>query len=140
MTRRSVGISSLVIVGFLLAGCEDSVAPPPENLTLHPAWLDLRLSAPDQGAQAVLFQLTGGPIDSVVSRDHTLYTNEVVRNDWQGLLVGKMADGVVARIWVPDPSTVGQYRAVIRQAVARDGFDRQQASDYALRIEPPRGP
>jgi len=137
MTRRSVVIS-LVIAGALLAGCEDGLTPPQENLGLHPVWLDLRLSTSNQGTQALLFQLTGGPIDAVESDDYTLHSNGVMSNDWRGLLVGRMADGVVARIRVPDPSAVAQYRAVIQQVVAQEGFEQQPASDYALTIGTPR--
>jgi hypothetical protein len=134
MTGRSVAIS-LVIVGSLLASCEDSVAPPAEST--GPGWLALQLSTPHQGAKALLLRVTGGPIDSIVSQDHTVFSNGAVRSDWRVLLVGNMAGGGVARIWVPDPSTAGHYRAVIEQAAAGEGFEQQAASDYGLTIETP---
>jgi hypothetical protein len=134
MNRRSVAIS-LVIVGSLLASCEDSVAPPAEST--GPGWLALQLSTPPQGAQALLLRITGGPIDSIVSQDYTLFSNGAVRSDWRVLLVGNMTGGVVARIWVPDLSAVGQYSAAIEQAAAQEGFEQQAVSGYDLTIETP---
>ena len=131
MTRRTVGISFVIVASFL-AGCEDSVAPPAESPS--PGWLALRFSAPHEGADALLFRLTGGPIDSVVSHNHTVFSNGQVRNDWRVLLVGALASGVVARILVPDRSAVGQYSAVIQEAAAQEGFEQRSASGYTLTV------
>jgi hypothetical protein len=134
MTRRTVAIS-LLIVGYLLVSCDESIAPPAEPQ--QPGWLTMRLSAPRQGVEALLFRITGGPIDSVVPHEHTLFDNSEMLDDWRALLVGSMVSGELARIWVPDPSLFREYSIVVEQAVVNEGFAQQPASGYALTVDAP---
>ena len=137
MNRRAVGIS-VVIVSSMLVSCDDTVAPARSESLLQ-GWLDVRLTASPEGSAALLFQVVGGSVDSVSSLDHLVFSNQQAPHQWRVMLVGGLANEVVARIWVPDPSAVGQYKVVLEQAVAGHGFGQQSASGYSLKVEAPGG-
>lgn len=138
MNRRAFGIS-VVIAASMLVSCDDAVAPAGSE-SLLPGWLDVRLTASPEASEALLFQVIGGSVDSVSSLDYMVFSNAQAPDQWRVMLVGKLANEVVARIWVPDPSAVGQYEVVLEQAVAGQGFGQQSASGYSLKVEAPGGP
>ena len=137
MNRRAFGIS-VVIVTSMLVSCDDTVAPAGSQ-SLLPGWLDVRLTASPEGSEALLFQVIGGSVDSVSSLDYTVFSTEQAPDQWRVMLVGELANEVVARIWVPNPSAVGQYEVVLEQAVAGQGFGQRSASTYSLKVEAPGG-
>ena len=133
MNRRTVVIS-VVIAASILASCDDTTAPLSSESFL-PGWLDVRLTAAPENSDALLFQIVGGPVDSVSSQNYTVFSNAPAPDQLRVLLVGKLAKDVVARVWVPDPSAVGQYHAVLEQAATGQGFEQQSASGYSLKVE-----
>ena len=133
MNRRTVGIS-VVIAASMLVSCDDTVAPP-RSESLLPGWLDVRLTAAPESLDALLFEVVGGPVDSVSSQNYMVFSNAQAPDQLRFLLIGKLANDVVARVWVPDPSAVGLYNAVLEQAVAGQGFGQQSAAAYSLTVE-----
>ena len=137
MIRRAFGIS-VVIAASMLVSCDDTVTPAGSENVL-PGWLDVRLTASPEGPEALLFQVIGGSVDSVSSLEHVVFSNQQAPDLWRVMFVGELANEVVARIWVPNPSAVGQYQVVLEQAVAGQGFGQRSASGYSLRVEAPGG-
>ncbi len=133
MNRRNVGVW-VVIATSMLVGCENDVTPLSSEDSVE-NWLDVRLTGTLEGSSALLFQVVGGPVDSVSSDKHTVFYSEQTSDELQVLLVGELTNDVVARVWVPDPSLSGQYSAVLEQSATVQGFRQQSVTGYSLNLE-----
>ncbi len=133
MNRRNVGIW-VVIATSVLVGCENDVTPLSSEDSVE-SWLDVRLTGTLEGSSALLFQVIGGPVDSVSSDKHTVFYSEQTSNELQVLLVGELTSDVVARVWVPDPSLSERYSAVLEQSATTEGFEQQSVTGYSLDLE-----
>ena len=133
MNRRNVGVWVLIATSILV-GCENDVTPLSSEDSVE-NWLDVRLSGTLEGSSAVLFQVVGGPVDSVSSDKHTVFYSEQASNALQVLLVGELTNDVVARVWVPDPSLSERYSAVLEQSATAEGFKQQSVTGYSLDLE-----
>ena len=133
MNRRNVGVWVLIATSMLV-GCENDVTPLSSEDSVE-NWLDVRLSGTLEGSSALLFQVVGGPVDSVSSDKHTVFYSEQTSNELQVLLVGELTNDVVARVWVPDPSLSERYSAVLEQSATTEGFEQQSVTGYSLDLE-----
>ena len=133
MNRRNVGVW-VVIATSMLVGCENDVTPLSSEDSVE-SWLDVRLTGTLEGSSALLFQVIGGPVDSVSSDKHTVFYSEQTSNELQVLLVGELTNDVVARVWVPDPSLSERYSAVLEQSATTEGFEQQSVTGYSLDLE-----
>ena len=133
MNRRNVGVW-VVIATSMLIGCENDVMPLSSEDSVA-NWLDVRLTGTLEGSSALLFQVVGGPVDSVSSDKYTVFYSEQMSDQLQVLLVGELTNDVVARVWVPDPSLSGQYSAVLEQSATVQGFRQQSVTGYSLNLE-----
>ena len=133
MNRRNVGVW-VVIATSMLVGCENDVTPLSSEDSVANS-LDVRLTGTVEGSSALLFQVVGGPVDSVSSDKYTVFYSEQTSDELQVLLVGELTNDIVARVWVPDPSLSGQYSAVLEQSATVQGFRQQSVTGYSLNLE-----
>ena len=133
MNRRNVGVW-VVIATSMLVGCENDVTPLSSEDSVANS-LDVRLTGTLEGSSALLFQVVGGPVDSVSSDKYTVFYSEQTSDELQVLLVGELTNDVVARVWVPDPSLSGQYSAVLEQSATAQGFRQQSVTGFSLSLE-----
>jgi hypothetical protein len=133
MSRRAVR-RSLVIAAFVLAGCDDTVSTTSSGNVLS-GWLNVHLTTAPQGSEALLFQVVGGPIDSISSQNYTVFANAQASDQVRVLLVGNLTKEVVARIWVPDPSAIARYNLILEQAASERDFEQQSVSGYSMKLE-----
>ena len=133
MNRRNVGVW-VVIATSMLVGCENEVTPLSSEDSVA-SWLDVRLTGTLEGSSALLFQVVGGPVDSVSSDKYTVFYSEQTSDQLQVLLVGELINDVVARVWVPDPSLSEHYSAVPEQSATVQGFRQQSVTGYSLNLE-----
>ena len=135
MNQRNVGIW-VVIATCMLVGCENDVTLLSSEDSVANS-LDVRLTGTLEGSSAQLFQVVGGPVDSVSSDKYRVFYSEQTSDELQVLLVGELTNDVVARVWVPDPSLSGQYSAVLEQSATTEGFKQQSVTGYSLNLETP---
>ena len=133
MNRRNVGVW-VVIATSMLVGCENDVTPLSSEDSVANS-LDVRLTGTLEGSSALLFQVVGGPVDSVSSDKYTVFYSEQTSDELQVLLVGELTNDVVARVWVPDPSLSERYSAVLEQSATTEGFEQQSVTGYSLDLE-----
>jgi len=133
MNRRNVGVW-VVIATSMLVGCENDVTPLSSEDSVANS-LDVRLTGTLEGSSALLFQVVGGPVDSVSSDKYTVFYSEQTSDELQVLLVGELTNDIVARVWVPDPSLSGQYSAVLEQSATAQGFRQQSVTGFSLNLE-----
>ena len=140
MTRRSFGLS-VMIVASMLTGCrDDETGVLGVSDISSPGWLDVRLTGATGNSEALLFEVLGGPVDSVASASHRVFTNSQAPDQLKVLLVGNLHNNVVAKVWVPNPSEVSRYQIVLEQAAAGQDFQQQSVSSYSLQLEAPARP
>ncbi|MGH7752498.1 MAG: hypothetical protein ACREN5_06755, partial [Gemmatimonadales bacterium] len=76
----------------------DGTGPEPAT----PGRLSLRLTTPNSDDGAVLLEVSGGQIDSVVAAGYRLRATGPGANSRRVVVTGTLASGPVASIWVPD--------------------------------------
>ena len=135
MNRSSFGLSVL-IVASMLTGChDDDLLSSPD---ISPSgWLDVRLTGAPGNLEALLFEVIGGPVDSVASASHRVFSNSQAPDQLRVLLVGNLHNNAVAKVWVPNPLAVSRYQIVLEQAAAGQDFQQQSVSSYSLKLEAP---
>jgi hypothetical protein len=115
-------------LGVALAGCSREVPGPAA------ATLELTLNAPAPGDGAILFTLSGGPIDSVEAPGYRLYSTAVETNTYRLIVMGRLTPGSVARIHIPDQDRAGDYSAAVGQVAVRKSYRLQDPAVYSLDI------
>jgi hypothetical protein len=116
----------LAVAAGLLGGCSsDSAGPAAATLEVSFA-----TSATDDGA--VLFTVTGGPVDSVEAAGYRLYTAQTSPTSTRVVVAGDLRAGVIARIHIADGRKLGQYSATIDQVAARESYAQRDPVSYSL--------
>ncbi len=123
-----------IVLGCLLAlaplaGCSNNTGP-------AAATLNVNLSTPNTDDGAVLLTISGGPVDSVESVGHTLYSARQGPETLRLIITGDLGSGTVARIHVPDSRQVSRYSARITQVAARVTYAQRDAGSYSARLLP----
>lgn len=114
----------------LLGGCSAEPSSPTG------ATLEINLATPAQDDGAVLFTVMGGPIDSVESAGHALYSSRPEANTLQVIVTGNLRAGTIARIHIADERLVAQYSATINQVAARTTYAQRDPGAYSLTLTP----
>jgi hypothetical protein len=90
-------------------------------------------SAPDDGA--VLFTVTGGPVDSVEAPGYRLYTAQTSPTSMRVVVAGELRAGTIARIHIADGRKLDQYSATIDQVAARRSYAQRDPVSYSLLVD-----
>jgi len=120
------------MAGGLSTGCSAGPSGPVG------AALEITLASPAQDDGAILFTVTGGPIDSlqVAATGYTLYSSRPDPNTLRGIITGDLAAGALARIYIADESRIPQYSATVDQVAARATYARRDPAGYSLVLSP----
>jgi hypothetical protein len=114
-----------VVAGLVCACSSESAGPLPAILEVSFA-----TSASDDGA--VLFTVSGGPVDSVEAPGYRLYTAETSPTSMRVVVAGELRDGIIARIHIADANRLPQYSATIDQVAARGSYVQRDPVSYSL--------
>jgi hypothetical protein len=121
-------LSAALIAVAWLGGCSEEPTEPTA------ATLQVRLATPAQDDGAVLFTLSGGPIDSVDAPGHVLYLGRPDDNTIRVIVAGELASGAIAQVHIPDDRQVSQYSATLQQVASR-GYAQRDITSYGLTLE-----
>jgi hypothetical protein len=96
----------------------------------------VRLTTAHADDGAVLFELSGPPIDSVVAVNASLrlFTRRANDSTIVGAVVGVVANGAVVILQVPDVGAAARYTARIVEVADRDNVLRASLTGYALTV------
>jgi hypothetical protein len=126
MSRPVRLIAVLVMAAGLVSGCSsDSAGPVAAMLEVSFA-----TSATDDGA--VLFTVTGGPVDSVEAPGYRLYTAQTSATSMRVVVAGDLQPGIIARIHIADGRKLPQYSATIDQVAARGSYAQRDPVSYSI--------
>jgi hypothetical protein len=102
------------------------------------ATLELVLASPAQDDGAVLFTLSGGPVDALeaASSNYAIYSSRPDPSTLRVIVTGDVGSGPIARIHIPDESRIPQYSASIQQIAARATYTQRAPDGYSLTLIP----
>ena len=98
--------------------------------------LIVRLTTTHDDDGAVLFELSGPPIDSVVALNASLqvFTRRANDSTIVGAVVGVVANGAVVTLRVPDVGAAAQYAARVVEVADRQNVLRASLTGYGLTV------
>jgi hypothetical protein len=114
----------------LLSSCSSEPPGPIEGT------LNLTLGTPNPDDGAVLFTVSGGPVDSVEASGFAVYSARVDANTLRVIVAGELGSGRLARIHIPDSREIGRYSAAMVQVAARVSYQQRSPEGYVLTLAP----
>ena len=128
-----------VIAAALSAGaaCTDDPNTPTGG-GARPGVVILHLATPNADDGAVLFEVSGAPIDSAVAIDASLrlFTRRVGDSTVIGALAGAVATGAVVRLYVADIVAAAGATVRVLEVADRQDALRSSLTGYALAVIP----
>jgi hypothetical protein len=124
VSRRTLGFVLLALV----AGCSSESSGPVA------ATLDVSLVTQAQDDGAVLFTVSGGPVDSVEAPGYRLYATRLAPESLRVIVAGQLGAGPIARLHIPDDQRVPQYSVGIEQVAARGTYLQRNPAEYGLTL------
>lgn len=124
----SYRLAAAVMLGVMSLGCSADPSGPAA------ATLELDFVTPSAEDGAVLFTISGGPVDSIAAPGHRLYTTRVDGNTLRVILVGNVGSGRLGRVYLSDERRIPQYTASINQVAARGTYQQRDPAAYALAL------
>jgi hypothetical protein len=100
------------------------------------AILNLTLASPQGDEGAVLFTVTGGPVDSVEAVGHGLFSARVDPTTLRVVVTGNLSSGIIARIRIPDGRQASLYSAAIGQVALRSTYAQRDPAGYTIALAP----
>lgn len=110
-------------------------APTP---SADPGPVDVRLAGTTGSDGAILFTVKGGLLTSVEPAAYELRSSVSAARDSAVVIVrGDLANGVIARIRLPDRHSIGSYIVQVRQVAARGTYVQRALANYQLQLVRP---
>lgn len=124
--------SLLFLLGSLcvLAGCSHDTNGPTAGI------LKANLASPSSDDGAVLFTVSGGPVDSVEAGGHQVYSALLDANNLRVVVMGDLGPGTLATIYIPDNRLASSYTATVNQVAARVSYAQRDPASYSLSLSP----
>jgi len=130
---RSRWIFVMVAALVVGAACSDD----PTGGGTQAGTVTLRLTTPHADDGAVLFEVSGPPIDTAIAVNASLrlFTRRTSGSTIVGVVVGVVANGAVVTLQVPDAGAPG-YTARVLEVADRQNALRSSLTGYALTVGP----
>jgi hypothetical protein len=117
----------LALLGLAACGGPDLSAP-------LSGPLDLTLDTPADDDGIALVEIVGGTVDSVTALGYRTEVSADGTTPVRLVVSGALADGRLARIWVPDRTRASDYSATVIEAAARGTYALHDVADYRIEI------
>jgi hypothetical protein len=128
MRTASAGPCRALILAILLASCSSGgTGPASGNLNVTIGSLQ-----GDEGA--VLFTITGGPVESVQAVNGAVYTAQIDPNTLRVVVIGNLSAGTIARVRIADLSQAAEYSAAITQVAVRSTYAPRDPALYPVTL------
>jgi hypothetical protein len=121
---------ALAVLAGLVGCSHDNLGPTAGALTVT-------LASPNSDDGAVLFTISGGPVDSLtVPGGERIYTSRLDSKTLRVILIGHLPAGTVARMYLPDVRLASNYSATVNQAAARTSYAQRNPAAYSVNFLP----
>jgi hypothetical protein len=94
------------------------------------------LATPNTDDGAVLFTISGGPVDSVAAAGHQVYSALLDANTLRVVVMGDVGSGLLATIYIADTRLASGYSATVNQVAARGSYAQRDPASYSLSVSP----
>jgi len=123
----------MVVALSVGAACSDA----PTGVT-QAGTVMLRLTTPHADDGAMMFEVSGPPIDTAVAVNGSvrLFTRRASSSTLVGVVVGAVANGAVVTLRVPDVGAAAGYTARVLEVADRQSTLRGSLAGYALTAGP----
>lgn len=127
-------IFAMMVALSVGTACSDD----PTVSVAQPGTVVLNLTTPHPDDGAVLFEVSGPPIDSAIAVNASLrlFTRRVGGSTLLGALVGPIRTGTVVTLYVPDVAANGGHTARLLEVADRQDTLRSSLTGYALTVTP----
>ena len=131
--NRSRWIFVMVAALSVGAACSDDPVGGAQAGTLV-----VRLTTPHADDGAVLFEVSGGPIDTATAGNASLrlFTRRASGSTIVGVVAGVVTNGAVITLRVPDVGAAAGYTARVVEVADRQNALRTSLAGYALTLGP----
>ena len=125
-------IFTLAAALSLAAACSDD----PTGGAPRAGTLVVRLTTPHADDGAMLFEVSGPPIDTSAAAGASLqlFTRRADGSTLVGVVVGDLTNGAVIRLQVPDVGAAAAYTARLLEVADRQNALRPSLTGYALTV------
>jgi hypothetical protein len=125
---RLIGAATLCLA--VAMGCSNEPVGP------TPAVVEVTLSTPVSDAGAMLFTISGGPVEAIERTGYTLYFARIDSHTLRAIVTGNLQPGPVARIRIADERQLSRYSATIDQVATPSSYSQRNPAGYALTLNP----
>jgi len=123
---KQLGIVLWVSLGLL--SCSGSTTEPAAGL------LTLELRSPNADDGAVLFTLTGGPVQAIESEGRSVYYTVVDPSTIRVVIAGDLGSGALAQVRIADRDQAAHYTGVVEQVAQRSTYAQRDPAGYQLTV------
>ena len=85
---------------------------------------------------AVLFTITGGPVESVEAVSGTVRSAQINANTLRVVITGNLSAGTIARVRIADASQASRYSIAVNQVAARSTYVARDPGEYSVTLAP----
>jgi hypothetical protein len=114
----------------VVASCSSDPSGPTEGT------FNVRLTTPNSDDGAVLFTVSGGPVDAVEALGYTVYSARIDANTLRVIVTGDLSSGPVVRIRIADQRQLSRYSGIVNQVAARASYLQRDPTSYSIAVEP----
>jgi hypothetical protein len=125
---RIARLGLILCASLGLLSCFGGSTGPAEGL------LTLELHSPNDDDGAVLFTLTGGPVEAIESQGNSVYYTVIDAATIRVLIAGDLGSGALARVRIADRDQAAQYAGVVEQVAQRSSYTQRDPAGYRLTV------
>jgi hypothetical protein len=126
MTTRTL---RALMLSALLFSCSSGTGP-------TSGILNVQLSSLRGDDGAVLFTITGGPVESVEGVSGIVHTAQIDANTLRVVITGNLGAGAIARVRIADLTQASRYSAAVNQVAARSTYVQRDPRQYSITLAP----
>jgi len=118
-----------LMLSVLLLSCSSGTGP-------TSGILNARLSSLRGDDGAVLFTITGGPVESVDAVSGIVHSVQIDANALRVVITGNLSAGAIARVRIADLTQASRYSAAVNQVAARSTYVQRDPGQYSITLAP----
>ncbi|HMH57521.1 MAG TPA: hypothetical protein VK535_14780 [Gemmatimonadales bacterium] len=98
--------------------------------------MNAKLSSLRADDGAVLFTITGGPVESVEAVSGIVHSAQIDANTLRVVITGNLSAGAIARVRIADLTQDSHYSAAVNQVAARATYVQRDPGQYSITLAP----
>ena len=118
-----------LMLSVLLFSCSSGTGP-------TAGVLNVKLSSLRGDDGAVLFTISGGPVESVEAVSGAVHSAQIDANTLRVVITGNLSAGAVARVRIADVNQASRYSAAVNQVAARSSYVARDPGQYSITLAP----